>query len=186
MHMNLKFCPVLTALTLPFVASAADKVNFAEDIKPILESTCVTCHGPEKPKGGFRIDSRAAAVKGGDDGPALVPGDPKKSPLYASTILPAGHDDIMPPKGDPLTKEQTELLRRWIEEGAVWPNDLVLKQTKRIDFVKDIQPLLEVNCLGCHREGNPKGNLRLDNKSDAFKGGDDGLAIVPRRPKKSP
>jgi len=186
MLMNLKFCSVLTALTLPFVASAADKIDFAEDIKPILESTCVTCHGPEKPKGSFRIDSRATAIKGGDDGPALVPGDPKKSPFYASTILPAGHDDIMPPKGDPLTKEQTELLRRWIEEGAAWPDDLVLKQTKRIDFVKDIQPLLEVNCLGCHREGNPKGNLRLDNKSDAFKGGDGGVAIVPRRPKKSP
>jgi formylglycine-generating enzyme required for sulfatase activity/mono/diheme cytochrome c family protein len=186
MLMNLKFCSVATGLALPFLASAADKVDFAEDIKPILESTCVSCHGPEKPKGSFRLDSRAAAIKGGDDGTALVPGDPKKSPLYTSTILPPGHDDIMPPKGDPLTKEQTELLRLWIEQGATWPDNLTLKQTKRIDFVKDIQPLLEVNCLGCHREGNPKGNLRLDNKADAFKGGDDGIAIVPLKPKKSP
>ena len=186
MLMNLKFCSVATALALPFLASAADKIDFAEDVKPILESTCVSCHGPEKPKGSFRLDTRAGAIKGGDDGTALVPGDPKKSPLYTSTILPAGHDDIMPPKGDPLSKEQTEVLRRWIEEGAPWPDNLVLKQTKRIDFVKDIQPLLEVNCLGCHREGNPKGKLRLDNKLDAFKGGDDGLAIVPFRPKQSP
>src|SRR5688572_24860910 len=87
-------------------AGAADKVDFLLEVKPILESTCVSCHGPEKPKGDLRLDTRAAALKGGDDGPALVPGKPQMSPLYTSTVLPPGHDDIMPPKGDPLTKEQ--------------------------------------------------------------------------------
>jgi formylglycine-generating enzyme required for sulfatase activity len=175
-------------VAVPGFAGAAEKIDFALDIKPLLEANCVSCHGPEKPKGDLRLDSRTGAIKGGDDGAALVPGDPKKSPLYTSTILPADHDDLMPPsnKGGPLPKEQTDLLASWIQEGAVWPENLTLKQTKRIDFVKDIQPLLELNCVACHREGHDKGNLRLDVKSEALKGGDDGPAIVPRRPKQSP
>ena len=186
--MFMKITVWAVALALPALASAADKVDFALDIKPLLESTCVSCHGPEKPKGDLRLDTRAGTIKGGDDGTALVPGDPKKSLLYTTTILPADHDDLMPPsnKGGPLPKEQTELLASWIQEGAAWPENLTLKQVKRIDFVKDIQPLLELNCVACHREGHDKGNLRLDVKSEAFKGGDDGPAIIPRRPKQSP
>ena len=160
-------------------AFAADKIDFLTEVKPILESTCVSCHGPEKPKGDLRLDSRAAALKGGDGGTAIVPGKAQMSPLYTSTVLPPGHDDIMPPKGDPLNKEQTEKLRLWIEQGAEWPDNLTLQQVPRVAFVKDIQPILELNCVACHREGYDKGDLRLDNKSDAFK------SIVPFQPKKS-
>ena len=166
-------------------AYAADKIDFLLDVKPILEATCVSCHGPEKPKADLRLDSRAAALKGGDNGPALVPGKPKESPLYTTTILPPDHDEVMPPK-EQLTKEQTEVLRRWIEEGASWPDDLVLKQVQRINFAKHIQPILELKCVACHREDEDKAGLRLDNKADAFKGGDSGPGIVPHRPKDSP
>jgi formylglycine-generating enzyme required for sulfatase activity/mono/diheme cytochrome c family protein len=186
MSMMRTVCSMFAAFALPLSGFAAAKVDFAENIKPILEATCLSCHGSEKPKGGLRLDTRAHALQGGEKGAAIAPGDPKKSPLYTSTILPPGHDDIMPPKGDPLTKEQTELLRQWIEQGALWPENLALKQTKRIDFVKDIQPLLEVNCVACHREDHPRGKLRLDVKSEAFKGGENGPVIVPRNPKKSP
>ena len=186
MLMNRESCLVFAVLALPFVVGAAAKVDFGEEVKPILESTCLSCHGPEKPKGDLRLDTRANALKGGEKGAAIVPGDPKKSPLYASTILPKGHDDIMPPKGAPLTKEQTQLLRNWIEQGADWPQNVTLKQVKRVDFVKDIQPLLELHCVACHREGYVRGGLRLDQKSEAFKGGDSGPAIVPGKPKKSP
>jgi formylglycine-generating enzyme required for sulfatase activity/mono/diheme cytochrome c family protein len=186
MSMMRTFSSVFAALALPLSGFAAAKVDFAENIKPILEATCLSCHGAEKPKGGLRLDSRANALQGGENGAVLVPGDPKKSRLYTSTVLPPGHDDIMPPKGDPLSKEQTELLRQWIEQGASWPENLTLQQVKRIDFVKDIQPLLEVNCVACHREGHAEGKLRLDLKSEAFKGGENGPVIVPRNPKKSP
>ena len=169
-----------TALVCALSAAAADKVDFLLEVKPILESTCVSCHGAEKPKGDLRLDTRAGAVKGGDGGTALVPGKPQMSPLYTSTVLPPGHDDIMPPKGDPLTKEQTERFRLWIEQGAEWPDNLTLQQVPRVNFVKDIKPILELNCVACHREGHDKGDLRLDNKSDAFKD------IVAFQPKKSP
>src|SRR5438552_16673141 len=91
----------------------------------------------------------------------------------------------MPPKGAPLTKEQTGLLKRWIAQGAAWPDDATVTQVRRVDFVKDIQAVLEFNCVGCHREGNVKGGLRLDNKSDAFKSGEKGTDIIPGKASKS-
>src|SRR2546427_1417035 len=166
---------------------AADSVDFNRQVKPILESSCLSCHGAEKPKGKLSLVTRAGALKGGDKGPALVPGKPRESPLYTATILPADHDDLMPPanKGGPLPKALTELLRLWIERGANWPDEAVLKTVRRIDFAKDIQPILEFNCVACHRDSHAKGGLRLDTKEQAFTSGDNGPTIVPGSPEKS-
>src|SRR5216117_1535929 len=120
---NLLLATTLLAGVLS-TAQAADKVEFEQQIKPILELDCVRCHGPEKPKGGLRLDTRGGALKGGDNGPALVPGKPDQSPLYTRTIVPVDDDKHMPPKGEPLKKHQTELLRVWIEQGAAWPEGL--------------------------------------------------------------
>src|SRR5882672_3585799 len=110
---------------------AAEKVDFDKQIKPILEFNCVRCHGPEKPKGALRLDTKDGTLKGGDTGTALVPGKPDQSPLYTSTVLPADDDKHMPPKGDPLKKEDTELLRFWIEQGATWPDGSTLIARKQ-------------------------------------------------------
>jgi formylglycine-generating enzyme required for sulfatase activity len=167
-------------------AQAADKVDFKLQVKPILESSCLSCHDEKHPKGELRLDTQAAALKGGEKkGPSIVAGKPDKSSLYTTTILPAGHDDIMPPKGDPLTKEQAEVLKNWIEQGAEWPEGMTLKKTRRAEFTRDIKPILELNCVACHREGQAKGKLRLDVKDLAFKGGENGPAIVPFDLKKS-
>ena len=174
---------VVLSAALPGVA--ADKIDFALDVKPLLESACLSCHGPEKPKGDLQLMSRALALKGGEHGTSLVPGKPTESKLYTSTILPAGHDDIMPPKGDSLTKTQAGVLRKWIEQGAEWPESMKLEKTTRVDFVKDIQPILELNCVACHREGHDKGKSRLDERDLAFKGGENGVGIVAFRPKAS-
>jgi len=182
----MKKLSVVVLLSLfSFVVAGAERVDFAVEIKPLLESTCLSCHGPEKPKGDLQLMTRALALKGGEHGSVLVPGKPSESKLYTSTTHPPGHDDIMPPKGDPLTKIQTEALRKWIEQGADWPESLSLKQTKRIEFAKDVQPLLELNCVACHRDGYIKGGLRLDERSLAFQGGDSGSGIVAFRPKDS-
>jgi len=177
---------ILLASTVP-AGFAADAIDFNKQIKPLLESSCLSCHGPEKPKGKLSLVTRAGALKGGDNGPALVSGKPSESRLYTSTILPADHDDLMPPsnKGGPLPKAQTELLRLWIEQGANWPDDVVLKTARRIDFTKDIQPVLELNCVACHREGHAKAGVRLDVKEQAFNSGDNGPTIVPGSPEKS-
>ena len=177
---------VLAVAALWSATHAADKIDFRRDVKPTLEVHCLSCHGAEKPKGALRLDTRENALKGGDDGPSLVPGKPAESQLYTTTILPADHDDAMPPKGERLAKEETEKLRLWIEQGAEWPAGEVLKQVKKIDFAKDVQPILEFNCVSCHREGEDKGNLRLDTRDLAIKGGDDGPGIVPFDSSKSP
>jgi formylglycine-generating enzyme required for sulfatase activity len=164
---------------------AADKVDFHHEVKPILEATCVSCHGPERPKGRLRLDSREAAIKGGDLGTSLVPGKPEESPLYTTTILPEEDPDVMPPK-ELLTREQTEVLRRWILEGAEWPEDILLTAVPRINFIKDVQPILEMHCVACHREDYVKGKYRMDTREMAFQPGDIGEPpIVPGFPEKS-
>ena len=182
---NLALAFTAVSALVPSRLSAAETVDFARQIKPLLESTCLSCHGAEKPKGELQLTTRALALKGGEKGPALVPGKPQESKLYASTILPAGHDDHMPPKGDPLTKVQSEALRGWIEQGAEWPESVTLQKSRRVDFVKDVQPILEVNCVVCHHEGHAKGGLRLDEQEMAFKGGENGPGIVAFLPAKS-
>ena len=167
------------------VARAADPVVFDKQIKPILEAYCLSCHGDEKPKGGLKLTTRAAALKGGEKAPAIVPGQPDKSPLFTTTVLPPNHDDIMPPKGDKLVKEQTELLKHWIEQGAEWPEKQVLATARKIDFAKEVQPILELSCVACHRDGHAKGELRLDDKARAFQGGEKGKGIVPGFPENS-
>lgn len=100
--------------------SAADTPTYAKHIQPILADRCYSCHGPEKQKGELRLDSVEAIRKGGKNGSILTPGDPAKSTLYSLTLLPAGDDDIMPAKGDPLTQTQTDAIRDWIKAGAVF------------------------------------------------------------------
>ena len=99
------------------------QIDFARDIKPIFDVSCIRCHGPEKPKSSFRLDNRASAMKGGDDGVDIQPGNSGQSHLihYVSRLVP---DMEMPPegKGEPLTKDQVGLLRAWIDQGAVWGN----------------------------------------------------------------
>jgi mono/diheme cytochrome c family protein len=102
-------------------APATNKIDFARDIRPIFDASCIRCHGPIKPKSGFRLDSREAALKGGDNGVDIIPGNSAKSPLIHFTAELV-EDMEMPPagKGDPLKPEQVALLRAWINQGAPW------------------------------------------------------------------
>ena len=110
--------------------AAAGTVDFVKDIQPIFQDVCIKCHGPEKQKGSLRLDSKAAALKGGKDGVVITPGDADKSDLYRRISLPAGNDDIMPSKGDALSKTQQNLIRDWINQGAAWPEGAVAKATE--------------------------------------------------------
>jgi formylglycine-generating enzyme required for sulfatase activity len=135
--------PLVTLATASLVSSplpARAAVDFVKDIQPILELNCVSCHreGKGNSKGGVRLDTREQALTSGENGPALVPGKPDKSPLYTTTVLPDDDDLLMPPKkkGGPLPKETTALLKQWIEEGAVWPAELKLVSRKKEDAPK--------------------------------------------------
>jgi hypothetical protein len=109
--MHYRFSPIailwtfLTAAAFAAEPDPGSEAYFSRFIRPILESSCTHCHGADDDKGDLRLHSLESCLKGVDGKPALVPGNPKKSSMYASTILPPGHDDIMPPsKEPPLTK----------------------------------------------------------------------------------
>ncbi len=98
----------------------AEAKLFHEQVLPILRDECFRCHG-EKEKGGLKLNTRAAALLGGESKlPAIVPGNAAKSELMAR-IRHHDEEERMPPKGDPLKPAQIAALEAWINAGAVWP-----------------------------------------------------------------
>jgi hypothetical protein len=104
---------------------ASDKqgVTYVGDIKPILDKSCTKCHGTEKQKGKLRLDSLAAALKGGEDGKVIEPGKSAESLLVHNVSHLGDEDNWMPPPGNKakipqLTAAQIGLIRAWIDQGA--------------------------------------------------------------------
>lgn len=110
--------------------SADEQVDFSRDIEPLLSKRCWDCHGSEKQKGGLRLDHRQALLIGGDSGAAIVSGDAGKSRLIRLVSGDAGEDKRMPPKGDPLSPAEVELLRHWIDSGAEFPAGKKIETTR--------------------------------------------------------
>ena len=164
---------------------AAPKVDFAKQVKPILEGACVRCHDAEKTEGELVLDSRESALIGGENGPSLVPGKPEESLLYTTTMLPEEDDLSMPPKGQFLSQSQIDLLGKWISEGAEWPEGIQLKKTPRIMFARDIQPVLEENCVSCHKADKAEADFDMTTREKAFTTGDNAPSIVPFDPEAS-
>ncbi len=105
-----------------FTSRAIAKIEFNRDIRPIFSDTCFQCHGPDEKqrKSNLRLDVRAEAMKPAKSGAiAIVPGKPEKSEIIAR-VMTADEDDLMPPTKlhKPLTKQQKELLKQWVAEGA--------------------------------------------------------------------
>jgi mono/diheme cytochrome c family protein len=90
---------------------------FEAKIRPILVENCQRCHGEKKQSGSLRLDSLAAALGGGDGGPAVVPGDPEKSPM----IEAINYGGLEMPPDARLKPEQIKLLTEWVKIGAPWP-----------------------------------------------------------------
>ena len=102
----------------------AETNSFRAQVKPLLEQKCFSCHGADKQKGGLRLDSRAAALKGGEHGHALVPGDAQKS-LLLQAVRHATKDLAMPPK-EKLPAPDIAALAAWVQAGAPWPEPVTV------------------------------------------------------------
>ncbi|MBG29535.1 MAG: hypothetical protein CMI31_05985 [Opitutae bacterium] len=108
------------------VATGPATIDFTKHVLPIFKASCTECHKAPyeknnrtiKPKAGLRLDSFEATMKGSTDGQVVKPGKPDDSILLELVALEPDDSDIMPPKGDPLTAEQIETIRKWIAEGA--------------------------------------------------------------------
>jgi WD40 repeat protein/mono/diheme cytochrome c family protein len=92
-------------------------VSFYKEIRPILQANCTGCHQPAKAKGDYIMTDFAKLLVGGEEGGAILPGQPDESNLL-KVSTPVGGKAEMPPKGDPLHETQLALIRKWIGEGA--------------------------------------------------------------------
>lgn len=100
--------------------SVKAKVDFWKDVYPILEASCLSCHGPRRAAGGFRIDRREDYFRTDVGGPLVVPGDSSASPLAA--ILSGARQDVAMPDRHRLPEKQLSVVKGWIDAGAPWPD----------------------------------------------------------------
>jgi formylglycine-generating enzyme required for sulfatase activity len=116
-------------ITLETKKRLPKKIDFAEHVQPILELNCVACHYDGKVKGDLRLDSFEHAFASEH---VIVPGEPLESDLWVLCTLPQDDEMFMPPEGnDPLSSTDLFMLRRWIEEGADWPESAKLSPQKK-------------------------------------------------------
>ena len=87
-------------------------------VRPILVNRCIKCHGPEKQSSNLRLDSREAALKGGDSGPSLVPAKPEESLLIQAVAQT--HEELKMPPGGKLPEPSIAIIRQWVALGAPW------------------------------------------------------------------
>jgi hypothetical protein len=122
------FC-LIAVLTTPALA-----VDFVREVRPIFEKHCLECHGAEKQKNDYRLDIKSVAFTGGDDhAPNIIPGKSTQSPLFRF-VSGLDADISMPPKSK-LSGEEIGTLKRWIDEGAVWPDGIdVAKLEDKTDW----------------------------------------------------
>ena len=137
-------CSVLNAMAAAFLFFSASlsnltaaTIDLTRDVESILIKRCSESHGPDQQKSKLRLDSRTAALQAGKSGhPAVVPGQPEASELI-KRVTSSDPDDIMPPKGARLTEQEVTSIRRWIQEGAIWPE---LDIRRHWAFVKPDRP----------------------------------------------
>ena len=201
--------PLLAALLLsalsaeaavpPSKPSATDLAFYEQTVKPILAGACFECHSHEakKFKGGLALDSAAAILKGGDTGPAVVPGDVEKS-LLIKAIRYTDADLQMPPKNKKLGSDQIAALEKWVQLGAPMPESgkQVVRRGKITDedkqwwaFVPVSKPVVpsiviskEVisNQSGSNRAGQPRlSTPSLDRKSTRLNSSHGGISRMP-------
>jgi hypothetical protein len=103
-------------------AVGGGSVDYVESIRPLLDERCVECHGPDEQEGGLRLDSFAGIRTGGNLGASIVPGKSDESLLWRAISGDEGVES-MPPDDDSLEADEIELIRHWIDQGAIAPAD---------------------------------------------------------------
>jgi mono/diheme cytochrome c family protein len=172
---------------------ATHTVDFEKEVYPIFKESCFSCHGPEKQKGRYRMDTKEGAFKKSEDyGPAIAPGKSLESSII---LMACGLIDEMqmPPPSDkpgesePLSDEQIGILRAWIDQGAKWPDGPIKEYVKPVGFAADIQPVLQAACAECHGGSKIEGGFSVDSLASVLKGGEFyGKIITAGDVKKSP
>jgi mono/diheme cytochrome c family protein len=124
-------------------AAAAAGPDFEREVQPILAAHCVKCHGPDKQKGGYRVDAKKIALTGGEgSAPNILPGNSAGSPIIRY-VSGADADLRMPPEEEkPLSASEVAVLRAWIDAGANWPDSASAKVADPLDWWS-LQPIVK-------------------------------------------
>jgi cytochrome c553 len=153
--------------------------SFETDIVPVLRAKCFRCHGDTLRKGELALNSPEAIRRGGESGPVIVAGKAVESRLYEVI-----RDAEMPPdKKNPLTDAEIELVRKWIDGGAIFGN---AKSAARPEVTQhDVLPILLLRCTVCHGARKQEANLDLRSRAAILRGGKSGPVVVPGKPDES-
>ncbi len=119
----------LLVLGISSTVCAEEPASFVEDIAPLLEKHCIRCHSPGNPKGHLSLDSSKHLTENN----YLSPGKPESSYLLEQISSSDGTKPAMPKEGEPLSKSEIDMFRRWIKQGAVWPEDVVVREKSKAD-----------------------------------------------------
>ncbi|MCM8526071.1 MAG: c-type cytochrome [Lentisphaeraceae bacterium] len=119
---------IIFAMLIAMLSVSTQAVDFKKDIAPIFEARCVKCHGAKKQKGEYRLSNAKDIVKAGEsEEKPVVAGSPEKSYLVKLIAMTEDDDDVMPPKGGTLSKDEVAKIKAWIKEGAKFPAGLELE-----------------------------------------------------------
>jgi hypothetical protein len=125
---------VLVLLTASFLVgqeTAAAKIDFVKDIRPIIEQHCLKCHGPVKEEN-FRIDQRGSAMD------YIIPGESKSSDIYTLLVSDDPEKQMPPPEeAERLDDSDIRLIKDWIDQGADWPDDVKFESPSREGVSQD-------------------------------------------------
>ena len=181
-------------------AAVPRPAEFNRDIAPIFRTSCEKCHGAKNAQAKLRLDSGAAALQGGLSGKAIIPGNSRDS-LLMKRLLGLTDAPRMPFGADPLPNSQIDLIRSWIDQGALmdatvaahvqsapataWPTTNAPATAGSSVFAARVRPLFAARCYQCHGPNLQQNGLRLDSLAAVLKGSESGPVIVPGDSEKS-
>ena len=112
-----------TAVASPGEPTSEQLEFFEKKVRPLFIERCYNCHSADtKPAGGLRVDDRNGILLGGDNGPAIVPGDAEKS-LIIKRVRQQDAKRRMPRDSDPLSEAEINIIEKWIADGGAWPHE---------------------------------------------------------------
>ena len=160
---------------------------FVMPVHLVLKTHCLICHDNRSKKGGLDLSNRQALLRGGDSGPAVVPGDAKASLLYK--LITHEREPVMPYKADKLPEEVIARVADWINAGAPFDQLSAVSAVNQSEgqaegksasrlFVEQVRPVLETQCLVCHGGKFKQAGLNISTRELLLRGSDNGAVIV--------
>ena len=145
----------LTLLSAPAFAQDGEKITYEDQIRPLLENKCFSCHNPDKKKGDLDLTSMGALMTGGGGGAIVDAGNPSSSRLWSCCAKK--EEPFMPPEGAALNAKELELLAKWITGGVLETKSSVAKKSNKpkVDMAVAVTRIVRAGPIGRPRTCSP-------------------------------